>query len=153
LSTSAPVLRLPKLNLEGFEAVSAVAQQMEKTFAPFRQYAEALSKAGQGLASKLKQIDALLVRLREAVAVKAKALSRRLWASISRKAKLPPVTKLRLALGIVGRLLVESPPIPKPLSVLSTHSASNAPNACYRKRPRSVSRDHRLEVGSKLEVK
>jgi hypothetical protein len=153
LSTSAPVLRLPKLNLEGFEAVSAVAQQMEKTFAPFRQYAEALSKVGQGLASKLKQIDALLVRLREAVAVKAKALSRRLWASISRKAKLPPVTKLRLALGIVGRLLVESPPIPKPLSVLSTHSASNAPNACYRKRPRSVSRDHRLEVGSKLEVK
>jgi hypothetical protein len=126
---------------------------MEKTFAPFRQYAEALSKVGQGLASKLKQIDALLVRLREAVAVKAKALCRRLWASISRKAKLPPVTKLRLALGIVGRLLVESPPIPKPLSVLSTHSASNAPNACYRKRPRSVSRDHRLEVGSKLEVK
>jgi len=153
LSSSLTVLRLPKLNLEGFEAVSAVAQQMEKTFAPFRQYAEALSKVGQGLASKLKQIDALLVRLREAVAVKAKALSRRLWASISRKAKLPPVTKLRLALGIVGRLLVESPPIPKPLSVLSTHSASNAPNACYRKRPRSVSRDHRLEVGSKMEVK
>ena len=153
MSSSLTVLRLPKLNLEGFEAVSAVAQQMEKTFAPFRQYAEALSKVGQGLASKLKQIDALLVRLREAVAVKAKALSRRLWASISRKAKLPPVTKLRLALGIVGRLLVESPPIPKPLSVLSTHSASNAPNACYRKRPRSVSRDHRLEVGSKMEVK
>lgn len=153
MSSSLTVLRLPKLNLEGFEAVSAVAQQMEKTFAPFHQYAEALSKVGQGLASKLKQIDALLVRLREAVAVKAKALSRRLWASISRKAKLPPVTKLRLALGIVGRLLVESPPIPKPLSVLSTHSASNAPNACYRKRPRSVSRDHRLEVGSKMEVK
>ena len=153
MSSSLTVLRLPKLNLEGFEAVSAVAQQMEKTFAPFRQYAEALSKVGQGLASKLKQIDALLVRLREAVAVKAKALSRRLWASISRKAKLPPVTKLRLALGIVGRLLVESPPTLRLVPVLSTHSASNAPNACYRKRPRSVSRDHRLEVGSKTEVK
>ena len=153
MTTSIPVLRLPKLNLEAFEAVSAHAKQMEKALAPMRQYAEALSKVGQALASKLKQIDALLVRLREAVAVKAKALSRRLWASISRKAKLPPVTKLRLALGIVGRLLVESPPIPKPLSVLSTHSASNAPNACYRKRPRSVSRDHRLEVGSKMEVK
>ena len=153
MTTSLPVLRLPKLNLEGFEAVSAVAQQMEKTFAPFHQYAEALSKVGQGLASKLKQIDAVLSRLREAGLAKSKALSRRLWALVSRKAKLPPVTKLRLVLGIVGRLLVESPPTLRLVPVLSTHSASNAPNACYRKRPRSVSRDHRLEVGSKTEVK
>ena len=151
MTASLPVLRLPKLNLEAFEAVSAHAKQMEKALAPMRQYAEALSKVGQALTSKLKQIDALLARLREAGATKAKALSRRLWASISRKAKLPPVTKLRLVLGIVGRLLVEPPPTLVP--VLSTHSASNAPNACYRKRPRSVSRDHRLEVGSKLEVK
>jgi len=118
-----------------------------------RQYAEALSKVGQALASKLKQIDAVLSRLREAGLAKSKALSRRLWALVSRKAKLPPVTKLRLVLGIVGRLLVESPPTLRLVPVLSTHSASNAPNACYRKRPRSVSRDHRLEVGSKTEVK
>jgi hypothetical protein len=118
-----------------------------------RQYAEALSKVGQALASKMKQIEAVLAQLREAGKAKAKALSRRLWASISRKAQLSPVTKLRLVLGIVGRLPVESPPTLTLVPVLSTHSASNAPNACYRKRPRSVSRDHRLEAGSKLEVK
>ena len=153
MTTSLPVLRLPKLNLEAFEAVSAHARNMEKAFAPMRQYAEALSKVGQALASKMKQIEAVLAQLREAGKAKAKALSRRLWASISRKAQLSPVTKLRLVLGIVGRLPVESPPTLTLVPVLSTHSASNAPNACYRKRPRSVSRDHRLEAGSKLEVK
>lgn len=153
MSSSLTVLRLPKLNLEGFEAVSALSQQMEKTFAPFRQYAEALSKVGQGLASKLKQIEAVLARVREAGQATAKAFARRLWALARGKAHRFSVTQLRLVVGLVGRVVVETPPISKPLSVLSTHSASNAPNACYRKRPRSVSRDHRLEVGSKTEVK
>lgn len=126
---------------------------MEKALAPIRNYAEALSKVGQGLASKMKQIEAVLTRVREAGQAVAQAFARRLWALARQKAQRSPALKLRLVVGVLGRVVVESPPIPKPVSVLSTHSASNAPNACYRKRPRSVSRDHRLEVGSKTEVK
>lgn len=138
---------------KAFAPLRRQAEQMEKAFAPLRNYAEALSKVGQGLASKLKQMEAVLTRVREAGQAVAQSFARRLWALARQKAQRSPALKLRLVVRLVGRVVVESPPIPKPLSVLSTHSASNAPNACYRKRPRSVSRDHRLEAGSKLEVK
>lgn len=126
---------------------------MEKALAPIRNYAEALSKVGQGLASKLKQIEAVLTRVREAGQAVAQAFARRLWALARQKAQRSPALKLRLVVGVLGRVVVESPPIPKPVSVLSTHSASNAPNACYRKRPRSVSRDHRQKSAPITEVK
>lgn len=146
MSVSVSVLCLPQATLTALETVSKAVEISERALAPVRAQAEALQKVGQALAEKLRSINALALRFAQEVKARtADTLTqlRRLWASLRRKSNGLPALYRRLVEGLVGRVVVNSPPFGTTASCISIHLGSNSPNSEQRKRSRSVSRDHR----------